>query len=73
MFVIFLLQRRRQPGMFAACLAVTLTAAGVSVVCFVLGLIVSFAAAAPTGACIVLVNLAAYVLASFAARILKKE
>lgn len=53
--------------------AVTLTAAGVSVVCFVLGLIVSFAAAAPTGACIVLVNLAAYVLASFAARILKKE
>ena len=27
MFVIFLLQRRRQPGVFAACLAVTLTAA----------------------------------------------
>ena len=53
--------------------AVTLTAAGVSVVCFVLGLIVSFAAAAPTGACIVLVNLAAYVLASFATRILNKE
>ncbi len=48
--------------------AVVAAAAIVSVTCFVTGLLLSFAAATPTGASIVLTNLAAFLLSALYAR-----
>lgn len=52
--------------------AVVIVSAAVSVVCFVVGLLISFAAATPTGASIVLVNLAVFLFASVIAKMRDK-
>jgi len=51
--------------------AVVVTSAIISVVCFFIGLFISYIAATPTGASIVLVNLAVFIAASVTARLLK--
>lgn len=52
--------------------AVVLTAAVISVVCFVIGVVASYFLEAPTGASIVAVDLLAYALASLIGRLQKK-
>ena len=51
---------------------VVIASAVISVICFVIGLFISYIAATPTGASIVLVNLLAFLFASAAAYVMKR-